>query len=445
MTSKLTRAAAITLAGALLAPAAALADWQPTGIAWEHNGINGPTEAGGPILTTPAGTTIAATITGSSDVVRLTTLGSRVVRELPDTLGSAHLATFGRNGIAVAGTTSKRTTVIRFGSATGGPLATHTFPGRFTAATDVAGNARGDLAVSMSFGGVWLRRAHTTTFRQVFSDPARGSGIHQLALGPRGDLMLLSKVSNRRSGAKLVVRYRTARGTWRAPRTLTTTTNEFGLNASAALDSAGRQLVAWRNGAKISFASALAGGAVSAPRTLADDPALAGADESSPNAFKAGSIYLISDLVKIASAEDGTALVAWTARDGDRYVIRAADVRNGKLTTAQTLTAAGQQGALMDVAVRPGGRAIVLAENADPAYQPPTPGGLAPTRSGHLAVAAVRPSGASAFGAAETVTDPSGTPAQYGKVAGIATNAALVWAATDPGYNSFALMRRPLP
>jgi hypothetical protein len=94
-----------------------------------------------------------------------------------------------------------------------------------------------------------------------------------------------------------------------------------------------------------------------------------------------------------AALRPGGATVAWTGREGDRFVVRAADVGGD----TQTVSAPGRHAVLGDLAGGPDGRLVVAwidgVRGATPVADP-------------TVQAAIRPAGAAAFGAPEAVTAP---------------------------------------
>ncbi len=137
--------------------------------------------------------------------------------------------------------------------------------------------------------------------------------------------------------------------------------------------------------------------------------------------------------VALGVAPDGTATVAWSQVAGNpvtTYPVRVAtSTPSGVFGPATQLAASG---AVHDLATGPGGTTLVvwgsLADNPDQAEQ---------------IVAAIRPGGAAAFGAAELVSEPGEPSIAAAAFDPVTARPAVVWTARGAGTPGIRLATRP--
>jgi hypothetical protein len=108
--------------------------------------------------------------------------------------------------------------------------------------------------------------------------------------------------------------------------------------------------------------------------------------------------YVSGPGVAAALLPGGRAVVAWTGRDGDRFVVRVADASGG---SPQTVSPPPAHAVLAGLAAGPDGR-LAVGWIAGVRGADAVPPGVASL------VAAVRPPGAGAFGPPEPVSPPAG-------------------------------------
>jgi hypothetical protein len=108
--------------------------------------------------------------------------------------------------------------------------------------------------------------------------------------------------------------------------------------------------------------------------------------------------YVSGPGVAVAYRLGGRAVVAWTGRDGDRFVVRAADVDGATVGTPQTVSPPPAHAVLASLAAGPQGE-LAIGWLAGVGGADPAPPGTQPAL-----VAAVRPPAAAAFGAPEPVS-----------------------------------------
>lgn len=324
----------------------------------------------GSVAVTARGTAVA-----SGDGVALTLGASgRVVksRRLPID-APLHVTTFGSDNVVFAGTVYAKKGPqllatsrpgVALGSASSGRLQFTTLPATGQFVVRVAGNRRGDVAIltsscnsiaqgteSLCQSAIWLRDAPGKHFRRALTRPR----IEDLALGARGDLLMMSTVNWKAGRGDIVARYRTTAGTWQPQQKLGTGSDT---RFQAFIDRRGRQLLAWHDGDTTAFTSAAAGGRFAPAAVLTKSNLLV-------EDLEAGNAVTGTQFVRIAAAPNDRAMIAWTHVDGDRYVVRSANIVDRALSAAQDVTPVGQQAVLADAAVASNGSAVVLSHDFD--------------------------------------------------------------------------------
>ena len=101
--------------------------------------------------------------------------------------------------------------------------------------------------------------------------------------------------------------------------------------------------------------------------------------------------------MRTAITAGGQASVAWTGYTGGHFVVRAAPVTATRVGTGQVVSDPAQDTVLSDLALGPKGQALVLGLQGLHGNDPIGPASV---------VAAVRPPGATRFGAREAITRP---------------------------------------
>jgi hypothetical protein len=398
----------LSLAAALVS-AAVLSIGAPTAEAdppWSAPAVL-PGVGTGPAAATARGNVVALTVADRSrppgtaaQLLRLDPAADGTVRSATgiDLAGTA-IAAYASDHIAVAGTsigpsgTVDAASRVRVGTApaASGAPALRTLSGTQSQnVTALAGNARGDVAISTRGGRtrlIYLRRAGTSTFRRVLtlrvSDTARGVTV---AVSPSGELLVVWEDRH-----ELFARHRGARGTWGAVHALGPGVQS---DLQAAMDATGRMLVAWKSQrvsegeasepAVVSFATAAPGHGFG-PRRVIETVGQTGAGR-----------FVSAPGVRLAVTTRAQALLAWTGFDGARFVTRAAPIAAGHIGGRQQLSPAGVDAVLGDVAVAGDGRALVLWRS-NVAGADPLPG-LQPHLFGNA-----RPAAATAFLAPEAI------------------------------------------
>jgi hypothetical protein len=393
-------------AAALAAPATALAAPPWSAPATIPNALGSST----PIVVTPAGTAvllapISRTAAGSADgppseLVGLGPNGQPGLAQ-PVAIAAGLLTTYANNHVAIAGSTLVDGTItdrshstVALGTAGGAMGAAHGLSGSTGQhVMGLAGNARGDLAVVTGDAShartVYVRRAGTTSFRVALriavSSKARGATV---AVGPKGDVLVVweddHEIFARHIGptARAGAVHRIGDGVQS--------------QLQAAIDASGRLEVAWKTQrvsegesstpAIVRFATAAPGHGFGAQRTVET----VGASDTGRFVGAPG--------VRLIAEANGSTLLAWTGFDASHFVVRATDVVGGRRGAPQTLSPAGEDAVLGDAATGANGAAIVAwrsgVQGADP-----VPGAT------ETVFASLREPGATAFGAAEQVSE----------------------------------------
>jgi hypothetical protein len=393
-------------AAALAAPATALAAPPWSAPATIPNALGSST----PIVVTPAGTAvllapISRTAAGSADgppseLVGLGPNGQPGLAQ-PVAIAAGLLTTYANNHVAIAGSTLVDGTItdrshstVALGTAGGAMGAAHGLSGSTGQhVMGLAGNARGDLAVVTGDAShartVYVRRAGTTSFRVALriavSSKARGATV---AVGPKGDVLVVweddHEIFARHIGptARAGAVHRIGDGVQS--------------QLQAAIDASGRLEVAWKTQrvsegesstpAIVRFATAAPGHGFGAQRTVET----VGASDTGRFVGAPG--------VRLIAEANGSTLLAWTGFDASHFVVRATDVVGGRRGAPQTLSPAGEDAVLGDAATVANGAAIVAwrsgVQGADP-----VPGAT------ETVFASLREPGATAFGAAEQVSE----------------------------------------
>jgi hypothetical protein len=361
----------------------------------------------GPAAATPAGNVLAFT---TSDRSRPPGTASQLLRLDPATgavrsaagvdLAGTAIAAYASDHVAVAGTsigpsgTVDPQSRVRVGTTAGasGTPTLRTLSGTQSQnVTALAGNARGDVALSTRGGRtrlIWLKRPGTSTFSRVLtinvSSTARDVTV---AVSPDGQLLVVWEDRH-----EVVARHRGTGGTWGAVHTLGPGVQS---DLQAAMDATGRMLVAWKSQrvdegeaatpAVVSFATAAPGHGFGARRTI-ETVGQTGTGR-----------YVTAPALRLLVTTRDAALLAWTGFDGTHFVTRAMPVAQGHLGARQQLSPAGLDAVLADAAVASDGRALVLWRS-DVAGADPVTG-----RQPHL-FGNVRAAGAATFGAPEAIS-----------------------------------------
>jgi hypothetical protein len=332
------------------------------------------------VVVTPSGSAATLVGIGSTALGSATTTPSAFVplgptgqagALQPITVAAAQIATYAKGRIAVAGSTLHDGTIddhSHVAVALGTPSSLGSARG-LTGSTGqrvfaLAGNVRGDVAVltgnANSVRTLYVRRAGSTVFRVALKFPisrsrARGATV---ALGPKGDALVVWEDNH-----VIFARHVGPTGNAGAAHRIGDGVQS---DLQAAIDDKGRLEVAWKTQrvnegefnatATIRFATAAPGHGFGSQRTV--EAINAGRAVGSPG-------------VRMIAEGDGRTLLAWTGFDGAHFVVRAADVVDGRRGTPQTLSPSGVDAVLGDAAVGTDGAATVAWRSgvlgADPA------------------------------------------------------------------------------
>jgi hypothetical protein len=416
----LPRAVVLIIAAAAAVPAGAAAD-APWSAPAPVDGIGSTTT----LLTTQGGrrilvgTSNSRSLASPTVVARVQADGSTARRQTL-AIAYAKAATFRRAGVVVAGSrpgltsgaAAKAPVVVALGSVrgihgVGAPRALPGTGGQWVSA--VGGNpASGTVAVvtaSMYNPGaptrsVWLYR--DGAFRRALTfeagTKARDAAV---AVGARGDVLVAWQG------------HRTIYARHFGPTGRAGAVHRLGAGVQSALqarvDDDGRLEVAWQSQrvsegvaetpATVSYTSAPRGGRFAAARVVGG---------SSPTGTGR---HVMRPGVRLVGSGPNASVLAWTNYDGNRFRVQVADVAAGIVGTPQTVSPAGDDGVLGDLAASPAGGQLVLWLTATRGADPSGPQRVA---------AAFRPPGAAAFGPPELVSEPvgpAGTPAATAAVA----------------------------
>jgi hypothetical protein len=226
--------------------------------------------------------------------------------------------------------------------------------------TDIAGNRRGDVAIAIGEETdgkirttVWVQRAGSDRFRRVLRLPEdKASSVvagvpAALALEADGDLLVSYQVGRtlwvqaaRRSGKLGTAQALGPMRTWTRPEVL--------------FSSEGRVTLAWASVSRTEgtygpgryrLVTGMRGKAFGRPQVL-------GGTDTSTDSI---------DVTGVRLVVRGTgALVAWTASEDRRFVVRAAPVTSGRAGTSMLVTPAGAPGRLQDLDATKGGAVMAL-------------------------------------------------------------------------------------
>jgi hypothetical protein len=320
-----------------------------------------------------------------------------------------HLATYGTDRIVVAGRTAHRTAgspgvttidatsrvQVAFGTGAGDLGAPRTLPGTTgDQLYALAASPRGDVVVvtgdlTRRERQLWVRRPGGS-FRVALTVKvgplARGATA---AAGPKGDLLLVWE-DNHIIYARHVG---PGGGLGQASRLGDGVQSDL----QAAIDPAGRELVAWKT-QRVSEGQA-ATPAIVRYATAAPGHGFGPAKTIETVGRTGMGRYVASPAVRLVSGAGGSTVLAWTGFDGANYVARAAAVEGGHVGPGRRLSPAGVDAVLGDLAVDPDGRAVVLWRS--------NVAGADPTAAGHQRIwANVRAAATAPFGAPEALSDP---------------------------------------
>jgi hypothetical protein len=338
----------------------------------------------------------------ASQLLRLDPATGHALSSAGVDVADARIAASAQDAIAVAGSsigpsgTVDDASRVRAGTvpAAGGAPALRTLSGtQGQSVSGLAGDARGDVAL-VTRGGrsrfVYLRSKGSSTFSRVLtltvSSTARDATV---ALSPDGQLLVVWEDQH-----ELFARHRGTSGRWGAVHRLGPGVQS---NLQAAIDPGGRELVAWKSQrvsegeasdpAVVSFITAAPGHGFGTRRTI-ETAGVTGAGH-----------FVSAPGVRLEVTGRDTALLTWTGFDGTSFVVRAAPVSQGHVGARQQLSTAGVDAVLGDLAVAPGGPALVLwrlnVRGADPV-----------TGQQPLLYGSVRAAGAPTFGTPESIGGP---------------------------------------
>jgi hypothetical protein len=404
------RVFAVLVAVAAIIPAGASAD-APWSAPAPVDGVSSTTtllttQIGGRVL---VGASSSTSLASPTVVARVQADGSTSRRQTL-AIAYAKAATFRRAGVVVAGSrpaltsgaASKAAIVVALGSVrgihgVGTPRALPGTGGQWVAA--VAGHpasATIALVTASMFGGgtptrtVWLYRGgafhRALTFRP--QTDARDAAV---AVGAHGDVLVAWQ-------GRRTISARHFGPTGRAG-----AVHRLGAGVQSALqariDDDGRLEVAWESQrvaegfaatpATVSYTSAPRGGRF-APAGVVGGSSLTGTGR-----------YVMRPGVRLVGTGPNASALAWTDYDGTRFRVRVADVTAGKVGAPQAVSSTDNDAVLGDLASSPAGGQFVLWLTGTRGTDPGGPQRVA---------AAVRPPGATAFGAPEFVSEPVGSP-----------------------------------
>jgi hypothetical protein len=409
---------ALTALTALLAfsstPALADAPWSPPVT------LAGASGYGASVAMTPAGHAVVVSAGPTRDLPEPhTLLGLLATTTLVTTVGAdgrpagaqlvgvsgALAATYGSDGIVLLGKRTPstlaqaRSAAVRVAFGTAGAIGpARTIPGTTRQQIyALAGSTRGTFAfVTGTISGrrtrtVWVRRGEA--IRRLLtirvSERARGAAV---AIGSHGDVLFAWEDQH-----KIFSRHIGPSGRAAAAHAL-----GAGVQSSiqARYDDSGRQEVAWASqrvsegdaitGATISYTSAARGGSFTRAVVIGRDD-LMGSGR-----------YVSAPGVRLVGSGSDSSVLAFTVYDGANFRVQEADAVAGRVQSPQTLSPAGVDAVLGDLAYARAGGSLVLwrsgVRGADP---------VGPQR----VFASFRPAGTAAFGAPEAVSPATDVPA----------------------------------
>jgi hypothetical protein len=341
----------------------------------------------------------------ASQLLRLDPPSGAVLSTTPVDLAGTAIAAYASDSIAVAGTsigpsgTVDDRSRVRAGTAraaSGAPVLRTLSGAQGQNVTALAGNARGDVALStrgLRTRLIYLRRAGTSTFSRVLtinvSSTARGVTV---AVSPSGELLVVWEDRH-----EVFARHCGARGTWGAVHTLGPGIQS---DLQAAMDATGRMLVAWKSQrvnegesnspAVVSFITAAPGHGFGSRRTIET------VGQTGTGRFVA------SPGVRLQVTTRDRALLAWTGFDGAHFVARAMPLDRGHLGPRQQLSPTRVDAVLGDIATANDGRALALWRSGVAGGDP------APGQQPHV-FGNVRAAAATTFTGPEAISDDTGT------------------------------------
>lgn len=311
----------------------------------------------GPVVVTPKGTVVSYTwagLTGHLD----TGLTRRVVRAR---MASAvpYLATYGADGFALAAylELANRAEVVLGRAGDTSAVTRQTLGGRGDIPRQIAGNRRGDIAVlttnsTASRPKLWLRPANAKAFRRTLL-PIRGAVQKRpvLALGRRGELLVVWQHGGG-AGRQMFARFRDTRGRWGARQKVSRGPIAF---QAAAIDHAGRAVVAWHEREETKLAVARPGAPFGRPIVIARTREVV---RTLGSRIAGGGTY--GRWLSMASSPSGRVLLAWDESAGDHPFVRVAEIRSGRLGEPRDLSSPDQNLLVHDTAIADDGAAVVV-------------------------------------------------------------------------------------
>jgi hypothetical protein len=392
------------------APALADAPWSPPIT------LAGTSNYGGSVVTTPAGHIVVASDSATGGLPL--PLGLLIPRTLLTTIGAdgrpaaaeqvgisgSLMATYGSDRIVVVGARTPstiaqaRSPTVKVASRAPGAIgAAHTVAG--TAGQQVlalAGSPSGTFAfvtgtrVGHPTRVVWEQRGGA--IRRLLTirvgERARGAAV---AIGSHGDVLVVwednHEILSRHIG----------------PSGHAAVTHLLGAGVQSALqaryDDSGRQEVAWESqrvdegdavtGATISYASAARGSSFGKAIVIGRDD------------IRGDGRYVSAPGVRLVGSGSDSSVLAFTVYDGTDFRVQAADAVAGRVQAAQTVSPAGEDGVLGDLAYSRTGGTLVLWRSETRGADP-----VGPQR----VFANLRRAGNTVFGAPEAVSADADIP-----------------------------------
>ena len=398
---RITGVVVVALASAALVPGVAEAapPWSTPAV------VPGAAYYDAPVVFTPAGhgAIVGHGDTGSVDDTLITAVGpdGALGRSQRIDVSYARVATFGTDGIAVAG--ARRATTgaearrapieLATGTPTGGVGAPRALPG--TAGQQLfalAGHASGTVAlVTATAAGhreriVWIRRGGKLRRALTIRVGERAGGA-AAAVGSKGDV-LVAWEDNRQIFSRHI-----------GPTGRAGTARRLGAGVESAIqaryDESGRQEVAWES-QRAGLGDALA------PATISYTSAQRGhgftaAQVVGRSALTGTGRYLAAPGVRLVGSGTDSSVLAFTVYDGANFRVQEANAAAGKVQTPLTVSPAGEDCVLGDLAYARAGGTLVLWRSGTRGSDPSGP---------QQVFASTRPAGQFAFGAPEAISDP---------------------------------------
>ncbi len=352
------------------------------------------------------------------------------------------LATYGSDRVVALGTTGNEhpRAAVAFGR-TGGSFGTPrgvALPGE-SRAVAIAANAAGDVAVLVrdcpdSFcerpTPFLIVRRHGSSFgRPIKLAPRTNTVFGAVAVNARGDVLAVwERPLHGGTGTRgIYARERTAGGRLGATRRLGTSAPAPKIRA--ALGDGRRAVVAWVS-QRVSEGDA--GSPAMIRAAIAAPGARFGGEQTLEVVNVTGTGRYVGQAGVVASiSAHHRPLIAWTGFQNDRFVVRAAEVAGGaRLTGPQVVSDPAQDTVLSDAATTASGQAVIVGLQGLRGADPVGPVSV---------VAAMRPAGATAFGAPEAVSEPG----QFEEAAQAAFrqdgSVVAVWRSLSPGAVMWAV------